>query len=444
MKFGQQLSQQQKQVQKLAMTQTLQQSIQMLHYNTEDLFKFLESKALENPLLDVKITRDYAEPTYKSRGYQGDDQEELNYLNQIPDNQTSLFEHLVEQIHLNYRDTYLRQLVFFLVEYIDVNGYLTITLEDMMSQTGAEYLQALDALTLLQQLEPAGVGARDLQECLMLQIERDESAPSMAYIVIEEHFEDFAHRRWEKIAKDYQISVSEIQKISDYIQLLTPNPGAGYGEVLSQTIYPDIIVKVNDHQEIEVLSTKSGKPTVAFQSSYFERMAQVEDPEVQEYLNEKKAEFEWLKRSVEQRGDTILNVGTEIVKRQKSFFLDHSAPLIPMKLKEIAEVLNVHESTVSRAVNGKYLQTDAGTFELRSFFTTGLSQGDDSQDDVSADSVQKEIARIIAEEDKRKPLSDQKIVSLLKEKDIEISRRTVAKYRDILAIPSSTKRKRFD
>ena len=181
MKFQQNFSQKQQQTQKLAMTQHLQQSIQVLQYNSEELLAFVENQALENPLIEV------VEPEWQS-DYQkirsANDNEETNYLNQIPDTSVSLFESLIEQIHLNYRQTFLRQLVLYLVEYIDLNGFLTIDLKEAQEQTNATSIEILDALTLVQQLEPAGVGARSLQECLMLQTERDDFAPELAYIVL--------------------------------------------------------------------------------------------------------------------------------------------------------------------------------------------------------------------------------------------------------------------
>lgn len=441
MKFEQHFTQHQKQTQKFAMTQNLQQSIQILQYNTEDLLAFLESKSLENPLIEVDIKAGESETTYSSKTnyHEGEDS---NWMSQLPDTHTSLFEHLIDQVHLNYRDTYLRQLIIFLVEFIDVNGYLSIDLKDAAEKTGAEYIQMLDALTLLQQLDPPGVGARNLQETLLLQIERDNHAPDLAYIVLEEHFEDFANRKWKTIANHYEIELKEVQEISDYVQTLTPNPGAGFGEMYEQQIIPDLIVKIKG-EELEVSSTRLGQPVIHFQQEYFERMANSQDTEVLKYLKEKQAEYEWLRKSVLQRGDTILKVGLEIVKRQRNFFFDKKRPLQPMKLKELAELLEVHESTISRTVNGKYLQTEFGVYELRSFFTNAVAT-EEGDEEMSANDVQSKLKKIVDEEDKRKPLSDQKILDLLKIEGIDISRRTVAKYRDVLGIPSSTNRKRFD
>lgn len=440
MKFEQHLSQQQKQVQKLAMTQQLQQSIQILQYNSEELYAYIEAKSLENPLIDIQSETTYSEyPTMGSQTYTNDSN---NYLNQIPDNHTSLFEYLIDQIHLNYRDTYLRTLVLFLVEYIDLNGYLTIDLEEATEKTGAKSIQMLDALILIQQLDPAGVGARDLKECILLQIERDDTAPDLAYIVIEEEFDHLANRKWTLIAKKFEVELSEIQAIFDYIQTLSPAPGSIFESTTGLYIRPDLTLRIKENQLI-VLSNKTGTPKIQFQQAYFERMEATEDKEVQAYIKEKKNEFEWLEKTIVQRGDTILRVGTEIVQSQQEFFFKEDRPLKPMTLREIAETLGIHESTVSRAVNGKYLETEFGVFELRSFFSYGLSN-DNTGEETSTDSVKKQLKMLVDNENKAKPLSDQKLVDLLKEQKIEISRRTVTKYRESLGIPASSKRKRYD
>lgn len=436
MKFEQQFSQKQSQTQKLAMTQKLQQSIQILQYNTEDLIDYIDNKALENPLLEV-IEPSYSSNYSKPRKSSG---EEMNYLSQIPDNSISLFEHLIDQVHLNYRDTYLRQLVLYLVEYIDLNGFLKISLKEAAEKTGGSAIQLLDALTLIQQLDPAGVGARNLQECLMLQTERDNSAPHLAYVVLEEMFKELVDRKWEKIAKNFDISLSDVQEIFDYIQNLTPTPGAIYGATEGLFIIPDLTVKIDD-QELKVLSNRKSIPEIKFQQNYFERMEKSQDPEVLKYLKDKQQDYEWLKKTVQQRGDTIYRVGKAIVSHQKNFFLDKDRPLKPLTLKDISEELEIHESTVSRAVNGKYLETVFGVFELKSFFSKKIGE---NSNESSANDAKHLLQQLVEQEDKAKPLSDQKLTELMKDKGIAISRRTVAKYRDALNIAGSSKRKRYD
>ncbi|MGO2083700.1 RNA polymerase factor sigma-54 [Vagococcus sp.] len=441
MRFEQHLSQQQKQTQKLAMTMQMKQSIQMLQYNTPDLLSFLENKALENPLLEVDLPM--MDTTSYSSTVNRTNEEEHDWLLQVPDRDISLFDFLIQQIHLNYRETSLRKLSLFLVEYIDSNGYLTITLEDASRLTGASEVALLDALRLIQILEPVGVGARDLQECLMLQTERDEEAPELAYLVLEEHFEDLANRKWSAIEKDYQLKLSDIQRIFDYLQKLTPFPGAAFSKTEEQFIIPDLLVTIID-KEIKVRRTKESQPKVTFQQHYFDKMLKSGDKEVKDYLANRKSEYDWIKRSLTQRGDTILRIGQSIVAYQKEFFVDPSRPLQPLQMKQVAKELSIHESTVSRSVNGKYLQTSFGIFELKMFFPMGLKQTNPEDGEVATGELKKELMKIVENEDKRKPLSDQKIVEELKNKQYKLSRRTVAKYREELGIASSSKRKRYD
>lgn len=421
------------------MTQQLQQSLQVLQFNSEQLIDFLENKALENPLIEV------VEPSYTTnygRGTQSSDKN-ASLISQIPNTGISLFEYLINQIHLNYRDTYLRQLVLFLVEYIDLNGYLTISLEDAVKQTDAEPIQVLDALTLIHQLDPAGVGARNLQECLMLQTERDDHAPNLAYIVLEENFEDLVMRRWDKIVKAFSIDFPAVQAIFDYIQTLTPSPGGGFSHQTELYVVPDLRVKIVNGA-VKISSNRRGQPEVRLQEGYFDRMKQGADHETMSYLKEKQQEFEWLKKTLTQRGDTILRVGTAIIEAQRQFFLDEKRPIQPLTMREIASKVDVHESTVSRSVNGKYLETDFGIFELKTFFTNKIGSAKKNGTEKSADEAKNLVKKIVDSENKAKPYSDQKIVDMLKEQGIEISRRTVTKYRESLGIQSSSKRKRYD
>lgn len=439
MKFQQQYTQKQKQVQsqKLVLTQQLQQSIQVLQFSSDELNQFVEDQTLENPLLEL-IDTDFVPQNSISSSAK---QEERDYLAQIPSRSHSLFEHLLEQIHLNYRDTYLRSLVLFLVEYIDVNGFLSISLDEAVEITGGTPIQLLDALTLIQQLDPAGVGARDLQECLMLQTERDEHAPVLAYIMLEEFFEELVQRKWEVIAKNYQVSLPEVQKIFDYLQHLTATPGAVFDDPKDLYIVPDLTVTTSE-QGLVVSSNKNSVRKVTFQQNYFDQMKKNADAQVLAYLNEKQQEFIHLKKMIEQRGDTILRVGEYIVAHQQAFFLNPARPLKPLILKEVAEKLDIHESTVSRAVNGKYLATEFGVFELKSFFSHKLISADGEESSTA--SVKVALKEIVDLEDKQKPLSDQKIVDALKVKGMNLSRRTVAKYREQLGIPGSSKRKRYE
>lgn len=317
-------------------------------------------------------------------------------------------------------------------------------MKQAQENTQATSIEILDALTLIQQLEPAGVGARSLQECLLLQIERDDFAPELAYIILEECFDWLVERKWKEIAQHFSIELSEVQRVFDYVQTLSPSPGRIFERSNEAYIVPDVKVIVDRERNVRVISKRRNQPDVRFQENYFNQMQKKADKETQAYLKERKQEFDWLKKTILQRGDTILRVTQVVVSHQQAFFTNKDRPIKPLTLKEVAKEIGVHESTVSRAVNGKYLETDFGVFELKKFFTSRIQKNGAEAAELSADMAQKNIQILVEQEDKSKPLSDQKIVELLKKDEIIISRRTVAKYRDLLGIPSSSKRKRYD
>lgn len=438
MKQSLQHKQAQVQKQKLLLTQQLQQSIQLLNDSTEELVHFIEQKSLENPFLEYN--RDYKEQFLVNNLKSYTEKEDFDWLAQISDQRTSLYDSLREQIHLNYRKSAIRNAMIHLLDFIDENGYLTIDLKQEYPRH-EEYLLYLDALTLLQQLEPAGIGARDLQECLLLQIERDPYSPPLAYIILEENFLDFVHRNWNDLAKKYDCKLSDIQQIFDYVLTLTPNPGAIFQEVKEILLIPELSLS-KDHEGLHLTLNFGNMPQINFTNDYYQAMFNQSTKEEKSFMIEKKNEVEWLQRSLAQRNETILSVGQQIVEAQIDFFLQSDHPLRALSLKEVAEKLGIHESTVSRAVNGKYIETWFGIFELRSFFVQKFSA--DNEAELTAQKIQQELRVLINDEDKRKPLSDQKLSDLLKEKGYEVSRRTVAKYRKELGIPATTKRKRFD
>ncbi|WP_400243029.1 RNA polymerase factor sigma-54 [Niallia sp. JL1B1071] len=434
--------QNQKQKQRLILTQSIQQSIQILRYDNEELRNFLQDKSLENPLLKVNIMDDFEITPVRRSSQSNINGREAPDINHLIDNSFSLLDSLYQQIHLNYDDTYIRKLLIFLVLNIDTNGFLDISIEEAQRETGAKHQEVKEALNLLQQLDPPGVGARNLQECLMIQVLRDSSSPTYTYEILREDFELFIQRKWQQISEKYKIELREIQKIADYIKKYSPHPNGDYEDIRKNYIVPDIVINVIDNN-ISISSNISSSSLLTFRQKYFNKLCEVKDKEVQKYLKEKKEEFEVLQKSVIQRGDTILRVATEIVNYQRDFFLDFNKPLKPLGLKTIAQKLNIHESTVSRAVNGKYLKTNSGVYELKSFFSNGLEQKDNSEN-VSAISVKIKIKEIVEAENKKKPLSDQKISDIIKKDGIVISRRAIAKYREELKIPSSMERKRYD
>ncbi|EOT47102.1 MULTISPECIES: RNA polymerase factor sigma-54 [Enterococcus] len=436
MKFEQQLSQQQKQTQKLALTQQLQQSLQVLHYSSEELFDFINQQTLDNPLIELN---DRYFSGLSHRGHTASTYE-VNF-GQLQDNRQSLFDFLVGQVHLNYRDTALRNRILRLIEYIDPNGWLVTPLDQIAKEHQESYLEWLDALTLLQQLDPPGIGAQNLQECLMLQTERDSQAPELAYLILESYFMLFVERKWAQIAEELKCSINEIQRVFDYVQTLTPKPGAAFEQEEGLLIIPDLEVMI-DHDNVSLTSLRSMQPPLKFNQAYYDELNETKNEEVTQFLKSNRKTFDWLKQTLDQRENTILRIGELIVQRQISFFLEDHHPLNPLTMREVAEALELHESTVSRAVNKKYMSTPFGTYELKSFFTTRVLTS--SGEEIATTQVKEHLKRMIEHEEKRKPLSDQKLADLLSNIGFTISRRTVTKYREALGLPTSKNRKRFE
>lgn len=255
---------------------------------------------------------------------------------------------------------------------------------------------------------------------------------------------EFADRKWKPLSKRLGVEINEIQWAADYIKTLNPRPGAAYHSEQAQYIVPDLIVTLeNDTIELDLF--QKHLPNVQFQKDYYKMMSSYKDQQVKHFLKEKTQDYQWIMRSLRQRKETLLKVGMAIIQKQYDFFLKGPEYLKPLTMKEISEEINVHESTVSRAVREKFIQTPFGTYELRYFFSTSIMKSNsiDEEDQASAQQVKMRISHLIEQENKLKPLSDQGIADDLKNEGIIISRRTVAKYRDQLNIPSSSKRKRF-
>lgn len=408
----------------------LLQRIKMLSFNQDELKEFLNAKILENPFIDMSIP------------FNGTEQQNIDQdLSWIPDTKISLRDHLIEQVFMTYRDNMIREMIFFWINQLDQKGYVKKTLEEASQETQIEETVLLDALVLLQQLEPAGVAARSLQECLMLQTERDDTAPRTAYIILEDSFDAFVQHKWKEISRKYDISLVEVQAVADYIKKLDPLPGQQFQPVVDLSIRPDLIVTLAN-EELVIKEAKQYTPILTFDTEYILELKSHQDKEVTSYVEKKQQEYKSLQSNLQQRQETILRVGTAIIRKQKAFFFDQQNSLVPLQLSELAAELDLHESTISRAINGKYIQTDSGIYEFKFFLSRKLAQEDDS--DISTHSIQQKILQLVEKEDKQKPLSDQKIVDLLQAEKIELSRRTVAKYRQQLNIPSSSKRKRFE
>lgn len=438
----------QQQALKLTMTQELKQAIELLQYSAQELTSFLEAKATENPLIQLENTNvKYMDVRYdgsKKRKSKMIERDDKQWLEQIAQTSMSLQDYLFIQLFLKTLSKEEKKLITHLIYNLDKNGYLMISIEEAARICGIDIPIAIQCLELLQSLEPAGVGARDLKECLLLQVERKKECPKLVKEILENYFLEFADRKWKPLAKKLGVDINDIQMAGDYIKTLEPRPGSAYHYEQPQYIVPDLIVSI-ENENIELNLFQNHLPNVHFQKDYYTMLSSYKDQQVKQFLKEKTQDYHWIMKSLQQRNETLWKVGMTIIQKQYDFFLKGPAFLKPLTMKELSNEIGVHESTVSRAVREKYIQTPFGTFELRYFFSASLTKSTDEEDEqASALQVKTMISQLINLEDKGKPLSDQVIADKLKKDGIIVSRRTVAKYRDQLNIPSSSKRRRYE
>lgn len=425
---------------KLVMTTELKQAITLLQYSTIELHEFLEEQALENPLIELKefsISDMHDRPVRKKQ----DDQPRQPFET-VSKHEKSLQEVLQEQVSFLKLEPELTNALHYLINSLDENGYLEEDLEKIADTLGYPLETIKKALTLLQQLEPYGIGARDLKECLLIQMEKLPTEHPIAEMLVAEHLEDFAEKRWKLLSKKLDIGLKEIQEAFDLIQSLNPRPGACYTTEKPRYIIPDLYVrKTNDGYEI--VMNDQYVPQIQVNDDYRQMITDNSQTDASKYVQSKYQQILWLKKSIEQRRLTLLKVMTTIVNKQVEFFQNGPGHLRPLTLKEVAEEADIHESTVSRSVKNKYVQTPHGLFEMKHFFNVGVRT--DDGEEASSSSVKEQIKALIDTENPKKPFSDQKLADALKkEKGIVVSRRTVAKYREQMNIPSSSKRKRYE
>ncbi|WP_121664890.1 RNA polymerase factor sigma-54 [Metabacillus litoralis] len=434
----------QQQVTSLTMTQGLAQAISLLQFSTVELTDFIQERSLENPLLemedhdskDIFVDRDFKRNT--TIRYEEQDKQ-LSPLDFLTGEGESLQEHLIRQISLLNLSERMKKQVRYFIYHVNENGYFTEDVEELCLDLKITSTEGEQLLSLLQSLDPVGVGARNLQECLLLQLKRSPEKNELAEMIVAEYLEDFAKKRWKIISNKLSISLEEIQKVHDVIQQLQPRPGSSFSLDVPEYIAADVSVLEVDG-ELVVSVNDELIPKIQFQEQY---KSLLKDKEINSYVKEKYQELQWLIKSVNHRQLTLYRVAKAIVEKQRDFFYKGSEALKPLSLKDIAEDLEVHESTVSRITSNKYMETPQGIFELKYFFTHSLYTSSTASS-TTASHIKKVMKQVIDQENKLKPLSDQKIVHILAEEhSIELSRRVIAKYRDELNIPSSSKRKRF-
>jgi len=460
------------QTQKLVMTPKLCQAITVLQLSSLELSAYIEQQLEENPLLELREDgvfddvdktgepeaekqdngfnwEDYFEDQYHDGRDGGIIQKERQqkqmgygyekFLSQTP----TLSDYLLSQLNLTSCYGTDKLIGEYLIGNIDDNGYLRVSLAEVRERLNVDLNRVVKVLHLVQSFEPVGVGARNLQECLLIQIERLGIKDDVTSRLINQHLTDLAKGRLVKIAHNLGVSIREVQQSSDLIKTLDPKPGRNFtGMNDACYIIPDVVLEKVGEEYI-ILVNDVTVPRVTINSAYRSVLNKENniDSDTRRFVENKLNAAVWLIRSIEQRRLTLYKVASCLVELQRDFLDSGIKYLKPLNLKKVAEIVGIHESTVSRATSNKYIQTPRGVFEMKCFFATGLNN--DAGTKISAGSIKKLLQEIIAGEDNRYPLNDQKIADIFGLRGIRISRRTVAKYRDELGIPAVQKRKRY-
>lgn len=452
--------------QHLALTPQLQRSIQLLQISSAELEEELAKAAEENPMLEYSPPdqlKEDAEPNEKidmiqanwaSSAPSRDDDEDWDTRHEQQAQVKSLLNYLEEQIQSLHIEAHVKQLVIYLAGCLDDRGYLPETLEDLASEIHLELkitkamalTQLKAALTELQTLDPAGIGAHSLAECLCLQIRRqmefdtDNSEKlQLALNLAQQHLSKIAQKDWGKLRQIFKQPEAKIMEAVAHIKTLQHNPGEQFDANIEQWISPDVFIKLNPKGKWVVHSNQAIKPRLTLNQEYSRILKENNAKKNNFALHQKMLEARWLIKNIEQREETILKVAEAIVERQQNFFYQGNIAMRPLVLREIAAAIGMHESTISRVTNNKYLACPAGIFEFKYFFSAQLSS--EKGQAVSATAVQSLIKQIILDEAPKKPISDNQITNLLASQGFVVARRTVAKYRELLRIPPAHLRK---
>lgn len=446
--------------QKQVLSQKMQQSVEILQMNTTSLYEYMQNLVEENPVLEwkegagaeppkenelLKKLEWLEESDEQNRGFYSIEKENENERDEnkyARKKETTLTEYLLHQIHILKVDGCLRETLMLMAESVESSGYLK---EDALLHIKSEYSlndkKLEDAVKIFQGLEPVGIGARSLQECLLIQLHA-KGASLLAIEIAQSYLEDLARNKMTGIAKSTKSCLDDVLDAAGEIRDCEPKPGSGFSDG-QQVIYvsPDVYVITNEEGELGVFLNNAAAPHIYISNAYVSMVRSGVSEETEDYIANKLRQAEWAMQCISKRESTLLETARSIVKMQENFFMEVDGQLNPLRMMDIAEMMQVHESTISRAVRDKYLQCDRGTFPLSSFFSKALS--DEGEGSVSADSIKQKIRQLIEDEDKEKPLSDQQIADILQGEGTQISRRTIAKYRESLGILRTSMRKQY-
>src|SRR5579862_1484452 len=461
-------------VQKLILTPSLQQAIKLLPMSTLELSDLLNQEMVENPMLEEVPTEELqpAEPAntpekssadeklnktdswddqdyeyffgdYLDDGYRARVPQEMKELPPIENTLStgsSLSDHLIWQLSMQTDDTLLREIGLAIIGNLDDDGYLVASFDELASMGPWPVEEVERALRLIQGFDPVGVAARYLQECLWLQLKFLGLEATATEKIVTEHLKLLQNHQVPEIARRLGMTIDDLKEHIELIRNLDPKPGSRYNPSQSQYVIPDVYVMKVEDQYVAVLN-EEGLPQLRISPVYRRLLDKGADntDETRAYVKDKFRSALWLIKSVEQRQKTIHKVATSIINFQRDF-LDHGIEYLrPLVLRDVANDIGMHESTVSRVVTNKYMHTPQGVFEMKYFFHSGIASS--YGEAVSSVTIKQRIRKIIEQEDPRKPLSDSKIVNILQREGLELARRTIAKYREELKIPTSNQRK---
>jgi RNA polymerase sigma-54 factor len=467
---------QQKVAHKLILTPALQQAIKLLPLSIVELSDMLNREIVENPMLEetplegdqaseadqsVEKTTEPAESVNQSvdswddsdyEYFFGDylddgsrpniprEVKDLPPIENIVSTATSLSDHLNWQVLSSTEDDTVRSIALAIIGNLDSDGYLGASVEELASMGDWSTGAVEEALKIVQDFDPAGVGARDLQECMLLQLRQLRLQDPLTERIVAEHLDLLERHKEQELSKRLGLSVAEIKHHIHVIQQLDPKPGSRYNPRESQYVVPDIyIVKIDD--EYKAVLNEEGVPQLRISAEYRHLLGRKDEnnQDTRTYVKERFRSALWLIKSVEQRRKTIQKVANSIIQFQRDFLDYGISRLRPLVLREVANDISMHESTVSRVVNNKYMHTPQGVFEMRFLFQSGFNNSFGNS--VSSAVIKQRIQQIIEKEDDRKPLSDSKLLTIFQEEGLVLARRTIAKYREELRIPGSTQRK---